>query len=140
MRLLLVHLNPELASYPLEHGYPAVPFTLRSAHRFWPIVPLYARKAARKVATRVGISWPRQAPFVAEPARLRLWRDEGIAKILEPRDMVLASVLNPAALEDFLTKSREVDFPYDAQWSRLLSLELTMRAVRDAEDLRHTKA
>ena len=140
MRLLLVHLNPELASYPLEHGYPAIPFTLRSAHRFWPIVPLYAGKAARKLASHVGVRRPRRAPFVAEPARLRLWHDEGIAKILEPRDMALATVLNAAALEEFIARSREADFQYDAQWSRLLSLELTLRAVKDAAEVQQERS
>jgi hypothetical protein len=34
VREMLVRLQPKLAAYPLEHGYPAEPFRLGNAHRF----------------------------------------------------------------------------------------------------------
>jgi hypothetical protein len=134
-RRLLAYLDSDLASHPLEHGYPAIPFTLRSGLRFWPVLPLYGRKVVRKLSSRVGIRTPQAEKGTVGSPRLCLWRDEEVIKLLEPKDMALASLLNPAVLGQFLAASRQADFPYDSQWSRLLSLELAVRTVRNVEDM-----
>src|SRR5262249_3376409 len=45
VRSLMTMLHPQLAEYPLEHGYPAAPLTLKNLPRFIPAMWRYAEKA-----------------------------------------------------------------------------------------------
>ncbi len=127
-RLLLARYQPEMAAFPLEHGYPALPFTLRSAHRFAPLLPRYAAKGARKLLEKFGGRNHHRAP--APPAtRLRLWEDEEVRELLDPARMLLGALADVDAVGAFLRRSREPAFAHDGQWARLLTLEYTLRVL-----------
>ena len=63
------------------------------------------------------------------PARLQLWREKDVRDLLHAPAMGLRGLLDRAALEKFLLLSPKSAFPFDSQWTRLLSLEYTLRAL-----------
>ncbi|MDX2029386.1 MAG: hypothetical protein SF339_01870 [Blastocatellia bacterium] len=124
MRDVIHRLRPDLAAEPLESGAPALPLNWRTGPRFLPAAGVAAKKAWRRFAP------PASAP-PAPPARLRLWRDERIAATLAPATMLLGAVIDPARLQAFLAASRRAAFGFDAQWNRLLGLELALRSLAE---------
>lgn len=123
MRDVIHRLRPDLAAEPLESGAPALPMTPGNWPRFLPALRVFAATAARKFAAS-------PAPTdLAEPARLRLWREEEIATILTPSAMRLGALIDAERLAAFLAASRRERFGFDAQWNRLLGLELALGAL-----------
>ena len=127
VRRLLATYQPEMAAVPLEHGHPPLPFTWRTAHRFWPLALLYGRKAARKLLSKAGyVSRP-----TASGPRFQLTEDEAVREVLHPPTMRLNGLLDPSSLAGFLRHAGEPGFRYDAQWARVLTLEITLRKLAD---------
>jgi hypothetical protein len=128
VRKMLAKFSPQLASYPLEHGFPAEPVSWRNVHRFAPLGPYFAKKVVGKAARTLGV---RRA--IAEDSemtpRLQLWNNERVRETLLPGTMKLSSWLDPSALESFLKRSTQRDFAFGDQWARLLSLECALRAA-----------
>jgi hypothetical protein len=127
VREMLVRLQPKLAAYPLEHGYPAEPFRLGNAHRFVPLLTSYGQKIWDKGWRVLGVKKAAAATSEAEPARLQLWREDAVRELLRPATMRLGAWLSVENLQAFLSTSQQPSFPYEQQWSRLLSLELALR-------------
>jgi hypothetical protein len=129
VRNLMTMLSPQLAAYPLEYGHPASPLTLRNLLRFTPVAWRYAGKAWNRAnpgrLNRTG------APAGSESDRLRLWGDEEVQKTLDPANMRSNSVIDQSRLRDFLESSKLPGFAFDQQWSRLLSVEMTLRFHND---------
>lgn len=124
VRSLMSTFGERFAAYPLEHGYPAAPFTLRYLPQFVPAAWRCAKKA-----------WDRaQGKYFAngaapKPDRLRLLHDEEIRETLNPATMRLARLIDPSLLRNFLESSRQVCFAFDLQWRRVLAAEMTLRFV-----------
>ena len=123
VRRMLAKYQPAMAEYPLEHGYPARPATLATLPRFWPIVGHYGGRVTTKLKSRWTTT---KAASPRESIRLRLWRLEEIRELLEMKSMRSLSVLEPAALAMFLRASQEPNFAREAEWNRLLTLELSV--------------
>jgi len=127
VRGLMSMLSHRLAAYPLEHGYPAAPFTLRYLPQFAPAAWRCAKKA-----------WDRahEKYFVAQSApktdRLRLLYDEEVQETLNPATMRLGRLIDPSLLRNFLESSRQVCFAFDQQWRRVLAAEMTLQFVDGA--------
>ncbi len=134
IRRMLAEFQPRLAEFPLEHGYPAVPVTWRTLHRFWPVPKYYGEKVLSKVVHTGGRRWEPRSSQGGLPVRLHLWREEEVREVLRPDTMRMGCLVDRATLGDFLERSRRSDFPFDGQWARVLSLESTLRL------LEHTKA
>jgi hypothetical protein len=128
-RLLIRELSPLLAHHPLEHGHPAAPARPGNLHRFAPLAGHYARRALNKVGARVGIARGRPGGGAERSPRMKLWREDAVRDRLRPSSMRLAALTEPAALAEFVSRSREPAFPYDDQWSRMLTLECTLAAL-----------
>ena len=130
VREMLAKFQPKLAQHPLEHGYPAMPATLTNLHRFWPLIPHYSSRIQNKFA---GPSLQRAATTSGRVLSQRetLWQDEAVRDALNPATMRLAAVLDEAALVPFINESQTPGFAYTAQWSRLLTLELALRRLRE---------
>jgi len=131
IRKVLAALQPQLAEFPLEHGHPALPVTWRNVYRFWPVPVDFGKKVIAKVISRVGGStWRRPATSPGQlPARLHLWPDEDVQTLLQPATMRLGSVVDPDTLHAFLRRSQGQDFPWEAQWARVLSLEYALHIL-----------
>lgn len=131
IRHMLVRLQPRLAAFPLEHGYPAQPVTWSNVHRFWPVPVDVGKRVIAKVVSRVGGSQRRRpAPSGGQlPARFHLWDEEEVQELLQPATMRLGSVIALDAMQDFLRRSQEPAFPWDAQWARVLSLEYALQRL-----------
>jgi len=127
VRSLMTMLHPQLAAYPLEHGYPAAPLTLKYLPQFAPAAWRYAKKAWSKANER----WlNRPADLTrAKPDRLRLLDDEEIRETLNPANMRLNRLIDPLRLQDFLESSQQYRFAFDQQWRRVLAAEMTLRFI-----------
>jgi hypothetical protein len=134
IRQMLAEFQPAWATIPLEHGYPAMPASWKSLHRFLPALSHYGRKAWSKAFRKFGgrrEANPSHSGSV--PIRLQLWAREEVRSILDSRAMKLNGLLDPTALKDFLKQSQEKSFPFEVEWSRLLSLEYTQRILQEAQ-------
>jgi len=131
IRQVLARYQPELANHPLEHGYPAVPMTLATAWRFWPMATNFAGKVARKLLQKAGMRSGKAdaSPGERAPHEL-LWADEEMRTLLDPGRMELASYVDPTHLRSYLQRSREPGFAFTGQWGRLVTLELVLRALK----------
>lgn len=130
VRRMLKRLQPKLAAYPLEHGYPAEPFGLGNAHRFAPLLTSYGHKVWDKGWRVLGVKRTASGVPQAEPARVQWWREEAVREVLQPATMQLREWLGEGRLQAFLDASQQPSFPYEQQWARLLSLECALRVVR----------
>jgi hypothetical protein len=126
VRRLLAEYQPEMAAVPLEHGHPALPFTWRTAPRFWPLALCYGKKAARKVLAKAGF---KGRPTAEVSPCLQLAQDQQARDVLHPPTMRLKGLLDSSSLADFLRRAREPGFRYDGQWARVLTLEITLRKL-----------
>lgn len=127
VREMLARFQPKFASFPLEHGYPALPATWKNLHQFRPLLNHYGHK----IMQRAGIMLPPSTQS-GEPLRLRFWADEEVQAVLDPRSLRSAALLDEDGLRSFLLQSRQMPCSFDNEWSRLLSLELALRQVHDA--------
>jgi hypothetical protein len=125
VRRMLAKYQPEIADYPLEHGYPALPVTSKTLWRFWPLVPCYGRKIIQRLNLQLGTE--REVRPTCSP-RLQLWKTDEIRSLLIPASMKTAVILEPSAVAAFLNASREPGFLLDGLWNRLLSLEMALTA------------
>lgn len=130
VRMMLATMAPRWAEFPLEHGYPAIPASAKNFYRFWPLGAYYGNKILSRASRLTGIRWGSSATSAhTTPPRLQLWSQEDVHSLLKPTTMRIASHLDPAALSNFLARSRESGFSFSDQWARLLSLECTLRAL-----------
>jgi hypothetical protein len=122
VRQMLARFQPQLAAFPLEHGYPAQPATWRNLHRFSPLLHYYGAK----VLHRAGVKRTSHLP-AGLSERLRLWEEPEVRELLQPASMRIAYLLDRRTLEDFLSESQLPRFSSDQEWRRLLSLEYSLR-------------
>jgi len=128
IRKMLRVRHPRLADFPLEHGYPAAPATLRNLHRFRPLLLHYGTKALRRAG--LGQSYESSIQSGGKPARLVLWQEPEVKTLLEPASMRCAELFDPDALRAFITRSQETDFSEDSEWRRLFTLECALAEVQ----------
>ncbi len=137
IRRMLAQYQPAIADYPLEHGYPAVPATWSNLPRFSPLVSYYGGKVAQRLRSRLG------GQNLSSPAvnhRLELWQTDEYKALLNPRSMKAASLLDASALAAFLRSSQGTAFSRDAEWRRLLSLEMALSAACANKSRAYTSA
>jgi hypothetical protein len=130
-RKLIEYLNPELARLPLAEGYPALPLRLTTLHKFWPLARVNAHVMGRYLSKRLGRAQsfsPVRSPYPFSMAEL--WRREEIAGLLDVPSMLTRDLYAPARLREFLVASRREGFAKTHQAGRILTLEMTARAVR----------
>lgn len=127
VRSLMTMLSQQLAAYPLEHGYPAAPFTLKYLPQFalaaWRYAPKTLSDAIQRWLDRPAASTE------TKPDRMRLLDDEEIRETLDPANMKLNRLIDPQRLRDFLESSQQACFAFDQQWRRVLAAEMTLRFV-----------
>ncbi len=126
-RHLLLHLNPELANAPLEHGYPPLPVTWKTLHRFWPVPIHYGKRALHKIRP------PRQPAAAATsnaapPPWIRFASVEEVRDLLRPQEMRVGGLVGAEVLSRFLSVPR-MDRSYEQTWTRLLTVEYTLRRL-----------
>ena len=133
IRKMLAKFQPQLAQFPLEHGYPAEPLSLKNFYRFYPLAEYYGKKVWSRLISKFGISAESTAPMnVPKSKRLQLWDLDEIQNILDIPSMQLTSLLDREALTIFIKNSKQDRFPFENQWNRLLTLELTLRKLKES--------
>ena len=130
VRKMIETLDPQLAKFPLEHGYPALPVRLDTVLRFWPLPIHFGKKVCLKIGQKLKMSSRNTYPLSGVAIiRKKLWEDEEVRDLLEHKPMKSLALCEPNLLEEFLRKSKLPVFPYHDQWARLLSLEYTLRRI-----------
>ena len=129
VRRMLAQYQPALANFPLEHGYPAAPFSGQNFWRFWPLLPEYGKAVVRKSISTMG--WTRTPP-VTESFAKRLWKLDEFRESLLPAQLSTPTVLDDGVLNHFLEESKQAGFARQVDWNRLISIELAMATVRNA--------
>ncbi|MGH8578659.1 MAG: hypothetical protein ACREVK_00580 [Gammaproteobacteria bacterium] len=120
IRTMLARFRPQLAAYPLEHGYPAAPVTWHNAYRFWPLLPYYGAKVWSRVRTKLPL--PRSAPSSPRPLTHLL---ESKKMLLDPERLHSIDLFDPLVLRQRLN-------PDHPPYARLLSLELALEHLAQA--------
>lgn len=123
IRKMLARYQPQMARFPLEHGYPAAPVSLGNVHHFCPLVGHYGAKVQQRILRLAFGHRPASAPTQG-PTRLVLWRDPQVKKLLS--NSQLTTVLDPSSLANFQLQSQRPEFPFETHWFRLLTLELAL--------------
>ncbi len=125
-RMMLAELRPDLAAYPLEHGYPPAPLTLRTWPRFLPSIKVYGKKFWTRGRSKLikGDSTSTESP------RMRLWRQPEVSGLLDPQKMRLNELIGENRIRGFLDSSRDPHFRFEQQWNRVLSLEMALSLIR----------
>ena len=126
VRRLLVDLHPAFANFPLEHGYPPLPVSWRTLHRFWPVPIYYGKRVLAKVLPARGA--PVAAGSNSAPPRLRFAPLEEVQDMMRPTEMRLGALVGEAALTQFL-RGPAAGGSYEQTWTRALSLEYALRAL-----------
>lgn len=132
IRRMLAEFEPRLGKFPLEHGFPALPVTWKNFYRFWPIVGYYRKRIMAKAVQKAG--WRRASSLPAPnhlPPRIKLWREEEVRDLLDPGKMKLGCLADRKALDNFLSHSEKQDFKFNEQWTRMLTLEYTLRVLEE---------
>ena len=129
IRKLLLEIEPTLAKYPLDLGYPPMPVSWTTLHRFWPILPLYGGKIIKKLQGYLAPGGP-SSPDSQSAPRLRIWKDPELQDLMLGRSMLCTEVFDGKQLEKFNERSKNKDFSFSDQWTRLLSLELTLYRLK----------
>ena len=123
IREMLSKFQPAIAAFPLEHGYPAIPATLATFMRFWPIIPGYARKAFRKLVRRQQtVKGPSNGTSDLTTAATR----EIAERLVSGLDQD-SQLFDREALDAFLKASQRPDFSRHAEWNRLFSLTSALK-------------
>ncbi|HYQ88065.1 MAG TPA: hypothetical protein VEU09_00385 [Candidatus Binatia bacterium] len=125
VRRLLLDLHPPFANFPLEHGYPPLPVTWRTLHRFWPVPIYYGKRILAKVLPARGAANPGGN---SGPARLRFAAVEEVQDLMRPASMKLHDLVGEPALTQFLERPG-TGGGHEQTWTRVLSLEYTLRAL-----------
>ncbi len=131
VRQMLEHVLPQLAAFPLEHGWPAIPVRWNTIHKFWPVPMYFGKKVLNKVASKSGLARNTLPVSNSElPVRLSLWKEQEVQDLLVSPVVSGQGVIDSHALRQFLDQSRTAEFGFDEQWSRLLSLEYAFSRVK----------
>jgi hypothetical protein len=117
---------PALAREPLYTGNPAMPFSLRQAHRFLPVVPYFADRAWQKVLARFHHSGPNEASTASARQPL-LCTDSEIRKWLAEPLLAESGLFDRDALVKLLSPDQPQTARMHQLWCRLLTLEAALR-------------
>ena len=128
-RRLIEFQNPKLAALPLAEGYPAMPWRLSNAHLFG---SLY-REMSRALIRRAFLTARLPTPFgvkTAAPSGSSLWEHRLVRDLLDEPAMKTSHLYNREKLAGVFTESRSGSALATARASRILTLEMLARAIR----------
>jgi hypothetical protein len=123
VRRLLAEYQSRFAHYPLEHGYPAVPFSWSTAHRFAPLITYYGRKAWLRGLRRLGLAR-------ATPRHPNSPLHDELTQRLDPSNMCLSRLFGRAAVDSYVAALIAGAPAVPA--SRVYTLEVALEALERA--------
>ena len=133
VRKMLAEFHPNLAAFPLEHGYPAAPVTWTNFYRFWPVVGYYKSRILAKGARLI---FSNSRFLTADPMGVegngtsRLKRpDEELRDLLCLRATDLQAVIEPSILRGRLAREGN-SLNLSKEEKRLVTLEYTLRTLK----------
>jgi hypothetical protein len=131
VRRMLARFQPTWAEFPLEHGYPAMPFGWRNCYRFAPLVRYYGERVLSRIQKHRRWTGPgsHDRPAGWQNVRQTLAARAEARELLDPRTMRSRWLFDHRRLESFVASAAAEGFSYGEQWSRLLTLEHILRRV-----------
>lgn len=122
---------PPLAQQPLYTGNPAMPFSLRDAHRFLPLIPYFADRAVQKVQSRLLSNNKPVAPSARERQHL-ICADAEVMRWLDEPLLAETKLFDPDQLRLTLSPNRPQSDRMHQLWRRLVTLEANLRSQTSA--------
>ena len=135
IRALIFRYAPELGVEPLYTGNPAMPFSVRHAHRFLPLIPFFADRALHKIKTKVfqtGI----QDARTAQDRQSDFCSNQEIDSWIKEPLLLGSGLFDPDRLMPFLAKTRPQSDADHRVWCRLLTIEGALRRQAANSDVR----
>jgi hypothetical protein len=135
VRLLMEKVNPVVAGFQTTRGGPALPMRATNLHRF---IPYWSRLGAQLVrkASRalLGRSLLPEAPSAVASYPLTRWRRDTLDcleqdNILNHAHMHSGRLYDAEHLANFLEQARSEEFSLESFLSRILTVEMALRAV-----------
>lgn len=117
---------PLLAMEPLYTGNPAMPFSLKQAHRFLPVVPFFANRALQKALSRFHLNKHDEAP-TARARQPLLCSDPEVREWLTSPSLADSGLFNKDLLIRLLSPDQPQSVRMHRLWCRLLTLEAALR-------------
>ncbi len=130
---LIQRLQADLANMSLEHGWPAVPVSWGTVYRFWPVSRYFMRKVFKKIGPERWLGSIRNDSSPMGIQRLQLWKEETIQDLLRPSQMQLSCFCDSKELSRFIQESRGESFRFEEQWTKVVTLELTLNILKQVE-------
>lgn len=135
VRLMLERLSPAVARLETTAGGPALPMRASNLPVFVPYWYRIGKQLVRKVsARRLGRSLLAEARSELAGYPLARWRRETLDDlktegVLDHAQMRSAALYDPARLAEFVRQARSDDFGEETLLSRIVTVELALRAV-----------
>ena len=111
-----------------RQAFDSAPATLRNLHRFWPLLAYYGTKALKRAGRDQGNGSTGHSN--RNSARILLWQEPEVGKLLKPASMKSAELFDPDVLRAFTARSRETNFSEDSEWRRLFTLECALEEAQ----------
>jgi hypothetical protein len=118
--------SPILGKEPLYTGNPAMPFSLRYAHKFLPVIPYFADRAWQKVASKFHFGQAKLAPSASERQPL-LCADPEIKRCLAEPLLACSGLFDNDVLLKILSPGQPQSARMHQLWCRLLTVEAALR-------------
>lgn len=135
VRLLMEQVNPVLAGFETTRGGPALPMRATNLHRFIPYWSRLGTQLVRKASCALlGRSLLPEARSAFASYPLARWRRETLDcleqdNMLNPAYMHSGRLYDAEHLANFLERARTEEFPQETFLSRILTVEMALRAV-----------
>lgn len=129
-RKLTFQYAPDLATEQLYTGNPAMPFSLRNAHKFFPVVTFFADRALNKIKGKFVGSGQQLTRSIME-AQSELCSDPEVIKWIKAPLLIETGLFNPDLLLPFLSPTSEKSETELRLWCRLLTIESALRRQDD---------
>jgi hypothetical protein len=134
MRAMIARINPRAAAVPTTAGGPAEPWRFTNCYRFVPYYTQQGQKAITKLSRK---HWGKGllAAKALEDPRLMAARRTVINRVpLSVDTMHSQSIFQKDALANLLQRSKARDFDQTDLMSRVITVELTLRAAEMHQD------
>ena len=117
---------PDLAHEPLYTGNPAMPFSLRHAYKFLPVVSYFAHRALTKVSAKLNLSDTQRSrsamerqPEFCSTSEINSWINQPL--------LLDSGLFKPERLMPFLSMTRPQSDVDHRIWCRLVTIEAALR-------------
>jgi asparagine synthase (glutamine-hydrolysing) len=123
VRTMFANHLPALGQLPLEHGYPAMPATIRNISQFTPVISHYGSRITGRLTRR----WHSKASTTSANSGKTIAEDAQLLPLLAVPHLCASGLFNPETLQQFMLAPENQGS--SEQWRRLFTLEMAVAKV-----------